>query len=50
VYGDQDWSSIEERRRTADALGINDIVTLKGTGHFAFVDNPEVLVEIVLNR
>ena len=49
VYGDDDWSSAAERRRTAAALG-TDIVTLENTGHFAFVDNPEALVAIILKR
>ena len=49
VYGDDDWSTAAERRRTAAALG-TDIVTLENTGHFAFVDNPEALVEIILAR
>lgn len=50
VYGEKDWSTAEERRRTADTLAVKDIVTLKGTGHFAFVDDPEALVEIILSR
>lgn len=49
VYGDDDWSTAAERRRTAAALG-TDIVTLENTGHFAFVDNPEALVAIILKR
>lgn len=49
VYGDDDWTTAAERRRTAAALG-TDIVTLENTGHFAFVDNPEALVEIILAR
>lgn len=50
VYGDHDWSTPAERQRTATALGVTDIVTLKDTGHFAFVDNPEALIEIILDR
>ncbi|HWU82234.1 MAG TPA: alpha/beta hydrolase [Methylophilaceae bacterium] len=50
VYGENDWSTAEERRRTADILGLSDHITLKDTGHFAFVDNPEALVEIILDR
>ena len=50
VYGEKDWSTAEERRRTADILGLSDHITLKDTGHFAFVDNPEALVEIILDR
>lgn len=50
VYGEKDWSTVEERRRTADTLGLSGHITLKDTGHFAFVDNPEALVEIILDR
>lgn len=50
IYGEKDWSTAEERRRTADTLGLNGHITLKDTGHFAFVDNPEALVEIILDR
>lgn len=50
VYGDHDWSTPAERQRTATALGLTDIVTLKDTGHFAFVDNPEALVAVILKR
>ena len=50
VYGEQDWSTVAERMRTSEALGGIAITTLKGTGHFAFVDNPEAMVEIILGR
>lgn len=48
VYGDHDWSSIAERERTASALGVKNTITVKDTGHFAFVDRPQQLAEIVL--
>ncbi|HZV98728.1 MAG TPA: alpha/beta hydrolase [Methylophilaceae bacterium] len=47
VYGEHDWSTIEERQRTANALRAG-IVTLPNTGHFAFVDRPGKLAELVL--
>lgn len=47
VYGDGDWSTPAERRRTAEALKVQPII-LENTGHFAFVDRPEKLAEIVL--
>lgn len=50
VYGENDWSTMAERQRTAHALGGVDILTLQGTGHFAFVDNPEALIGIILDR
>lgn len=48
VYGDGDWSTPSERKRTAEALKVLPIV-LENTGHFAFVDRPERLAEIVLS-
>ncbi len=48
VYGEHDWSTLDERKRTAKALGDIAIITIANTGHFAFVDNPQKLVEIVL--
>lgn len=48
VYGDHDWSTISERQRTARELGNLNIITLNNTGHFAFVDNPSKLLDVVL--
>jgi pimeloyl-ACP methyl ester carboxylesterase len=50
VYGEQDWSTQAERHRTAEALGVSQPITLKGTGHFAFVDYPEALIDIILEK
>lgn len=48
IYGEHDWSTLEERKRTANELGGVAITTVANTGHFAFVDNPRKLVELVL--
>jgi pimeloyl-ACP methyl ester carboxylesterase len=48
IYGENDWSTLDERKRTAKELGGVAITTIANTGHFAFVDNPQKLVEIVL--
>ena len=48
VYGQNDWSTDSERRRTAKELGGVMISTIANTGHFAFVDNPQKMIEIVL--
>ena len=48
VYGDHDWSTLQERQRTASELGNINIVTIKNSGHFGFVDNPKKLLEVVL--
>ncbi|MFA6179705.1 MAG: alpha/beta hydrolase [Candidatus Methylopumilus sp.] len=50
VYGDHDWSTTAERQRTASALGVKQAITLKDTGHFAFVDRPLRLVEIIVTQ
>ena len=49
IYGEHDWSTIDERTRTAKELGGLAISTVANTGHFAFVDNPHKLVELVLS-
>ena len=48
VYGDHDWSTIQERQRTASELKNANIITIKNSGHFGFVDNPSKLLEVVL--
>jgi pimeloyl-ACP methyl ester carboxylesterase len=50
IYGEHDWSTTEERQRTAKELGGVAINTIANTGHFAFVDNPQKLAELVLAR
>jgi pimeloyl-ACP methyl ester carboxylesterase len=47
IYGDHDWSTIEEQQRTAKALGNVNITKLNNTGHFAFIDNPEQLIALI---
>ena len=48
IYGEHDWSTLDERKRTAQELGGAAINTVANTGHFAFVDNPDKMVELVL--
>ncbi len=48
VYGQNDWSTDSERQRTAKEFGGVMISTIANTGHFAFVDNPQKMIEIVL--
>jgi pimeloyl-ACP methyl ester carboxylesterase len=48
VYGQNDWSTDAERQRTARELGGVTIETIANTGHFAFVDNPQKMTEILL--
>lgn len=48
VYGQHDWSTDAERQHTASGLGNVKISIIPNTGHFAFVDNPEKMVKILL--
>ncbi len=47
VYGDGDWSTQAERMLTASRLGGITITRLPETGHFAFLDNPQALIDII---
>lgn len=49
IYGEHDWSTLDERKRTAKQLGGITISTIANSGHFAFIDNPHKLVELVLS-
>lgn len=48
IYGQNDWSTLAERERTASQLGRLKFTTVANTGHFAFVDNPQKMIDIVL--
>jgi pimeloyl-ACP methyl ester carboxylesterase len=48
IYGDSDWSRLNERERTQSLLPNARMVTLKDTGHFASVENPSELGRIIL--
>lgn len=50
IYGANDWSSTAERQQTAEALGHAKLITVANTGHFAFVDNPQKMLAIVLGH
>lgn len=47
IYSEHDWSTTEERERTATALGNVPITTIENAGHFGFVDNPEAMVTLI---
>jgi pimeloyl-ACP methyl ester carboxylesterase len=48
IYAEKDWSTIEERNSTANQLNKKQFITIKKTGHFAFIDRPEKMVELIL--
>lgn len=50
IYGQHDWSTLAERENTAKQLGGISISTVANTGHFAFVDNPQKMTEILLEN
>ena len=50
IYGQYDWSTILERQETAMACGAVKSFTVANTGHFAFIDNPQKMTEIVLAK
>ena len=48
IYAEHDWSTLDERKRTAKELGNLAMTTVANTGHFAFVDHPHKMVELIL--
>lgn len=49
IYGDSDWSRIPERTRTKELLEHSRSFTLKNSGHFSSVENPQEVARIVLS-
>lgn len=47
IYGDHDWSTPEERRRNAVDLPKARLITLQQTGHFATLERPRQIAEII---
>jgi pimeloyl-ACP methyl ester carboxylesterase len=48
IYGDKDSSRIPERGRTKAALRNARLFTIRDTGHFASVENPQEVASIIL--
>lgn len=48
IYGDSDWSRLDERERTRALLPGAQMFTLRDTGHFSAVENPSALARIIL--
>jgi pimeloyl-ACP methyl ester carboxylesterase len=48
VYGDQDWSRAPEREANREALAGAEWITLAETGHFAALEQPARVAEIML--
>jgi len=50
VYGDRDWSRVEEREENHRRISDSKLVTLKETGHFSSLDAPEKVIEVILEN
>jgi pimeloyl-ACP methyl ester carboxylesterase len=50
VYGEQDWSRRTEREANAALLGHARSIALPRTGHFAALEQPEQVADILLRR
>lgn len=48
IYGDSDWSRLNERERTRSLIPTSQMVTLKNSGHFSAVENPSELARVIL--
>ena len=48
IYGDHDWSTPEERRRNAVDLPKARLITLQQTGHFATLERPRQIADIIV--
>jgi pimeloyl-ACP methyl ester carboxylesterase len=49
VYGDHDWSRVPEREANLALLGGARWILLPGTGHFAALEQPNRIGEILLD-
>jgi pimeloyl-ACP methyl ester carboxylesterase len=49
VYGDEDWSRPGEREANAHAIPGARLVTLDATGHFASLEKPERIAELIVS-
>ena len=47
VYGDHDWSHIDERQRTVAAIPNAKMETIPEAGHFLSLDQPKRLTDLI---
>ncbi len=47
IYGENDWSKNDERRRTMNNLPNANLETIPNSGHFLSVDNPDALKQVI---
>ncbi len=48
IYGDHDWSRADERQRNESEIPGAKVVTLEQTGHFAALERPQEIADIIL--
>ena len=48
IYGDHDWSKNHEREATMKALNLKKYSTMEKTGHFSFLESPELAAKFIL--
>ncbi len=48
VYGDSDWSRPQERQENHRMIPGSQLITLKNTSHFSSLENPEGVMNIIL--
>jgi pimeloyl-ACP methyl ester carboxylesterase len=48
VYGDKDWSSAKERRRTVRSIPGARVEEVRDGGHFLSLDQPKRLAELIV--
>ncbi len=48
IYGEQDWSRLDERNTTGKSIPTVESVTVKNGGHFLSVDTPDEVIEQIL--
>jgi pimeloyl-ACP methyl ester carboxylesterase len=50
VYGDEDWSRVSEREANLALLPGAHPISLPGTGHFATLERPDQIAEVLLDN
>jgi pimeloyl-ACP methyl ester carboxylesterase len=48
IYGEHDWSRVPEREANLALVGGARSISLRGTGHFAALEQPDRVAEILL--
>jgi pimeloyl-ACP methyl ester carboxylesterase len=48
AYSEWDWSNLDERERDRQALHLERVITIAGAGHFASLESPQSVIDILL--